>query len=135
MEDKSQNPQSSGFLPIPGSYQSFIQNEWADIHHSRMQEWSALGAVTGVHLALTQIPKVLKEISIPIEPLTIWIITPFFGLLFAVVGILVTCRHRRLMFIKLNWIYQAEEKIGLIKCAENPAGIIPAIAQMPKTKE
>jgi hypothetical protein len=33
---------------------SFLQNEWADLHHSRVQEWTALGVVAGVHLGLAQ---------------------------------------------------------------------------------
>jgi len=42
-----------------------------------------------------------------------------------------TCRHRQLMKVKLGWIYQAEEHLGLIKTPGNEKdGIIPEDAKM-----
>jgi len=119
-------------IPIEESYRTLIKMEWADLHHSRVQEWSALGVITGAHLALTQIPKVLGDLKLPMDAATIGIIASLFGFMFAIVGAMVTCRHRRLMYIKLTWIYEAEEKLGLIKDNSNPGGIIPNTAKIPE---
>jgi len=40
--------------PTDESLISFVHNEWTDIHHSRVQEWTALGVVAGIHLGLAQ---------------------------------------------------------------------------------
>lgn len=130
-----QNMDTSIHTPSEEAYRTLMQNEWADLHHSRVQEWSALGVVTGAHLALTQIPKILGDIALPMAPSVIMAIACLFGLVFAIVGGLVTCRHRRLMYIKLNWIYEAEDKLGLIKNQLNPSGVVPEIAQMRPAKQ
>ena len=46
-------------------------------------------------------------------------------MLFSILGGLITLRHRRLMRVKLFWIFEAEDRLGLIKDPENPGGIIP----------
>jgi hypothetical protein len=112
---------------------ALMKTEWADIHHSRIQEWSALGVVTGAQIAMTQIPKFLTETGVILSPCAAATASCLLGIAFAVIGALVTCRHRRLMQIKLNWIYNIELKLGLVKTAENPDGVIPQVAQMPAT--
>lgn len=111
-------PSSAGLV-------SFIQNEWADLHHSRVQEWTALGLVAGVHLGLAQAVSFAegKHPSLSLGPLVV--AAAMLGGAFAVLGTLITLRHRHLMKVKLNWIYQAEEKLGLIMNEHNPGGIIP----------
>jgi hypothetical protein len=109
----------------------FIGSEWKDIHHSRIQEWSALGIIAAAHIGLIQILKIIGDI--PDTRLLILYLIPFFtllALLFCLLGIIMVCRHRTLMTIKLNWIYEAEYKLGLIKTKEQPDGIIPEIARM-----
>lgn len=107
--------------PPDANYIMLIQNSWKDIHHSRIQEWSALGVVTGAHLGiatmlhyLSDIPYVKEEIGAEVF---LWIITSGFTLsfLFAIVGGLLTMRHRTLMKAKLKWIEKSELIIGLIK--------------------
>lgn len=112
---------------------TLMKTEWADIHHSRVQEWSALGVVTGAHIVVTQIPKSMTETGATLSPSLAAIASCLLGIAFAVIGALVTCRHRRLMQIKLNWIYDAELKLGLVKTADNPNGVIPQVAQIPST--
>jgi len=116
----------------PESCGTLIANEWADLRHSRMQEWSALGVVTGAHLAMTQIPKVLDMDSFSAG---LGIGCSIFLLVFAVIGMVIVCRHRRLMCTKLNWIYEAEERMGLIKSADNPKGILNPNVRMDATGE
>jgi len=114
---------------------ALIENEWRDIHHSRLQEWSALGVVTGVHIALTQIPKLLVDTHFKVNPHVFAVTGLIASALFAVVGMLLTFRHRRLMQIKLNWIYEAEANLGLIKTDQSPFGVIPLQAQMSPTRQ
>lgn len=121
------NPRSPA--PSEDSYRALMQNEWADIHHSRIQEWSALGVVTGAHIALTPLLRLLGEAGVPTPTSIMAVIGCLFALAFTTIGALVTCRHRRLMYIKLNWIYDAETKLRLIKSEDNPVGIIPEAAR------
>lgn len=112
-------------MPVPEDYRLLIEREWADLHHSRVQEWTALGVVTGAHLGLIQIVKIAHEASIPVSASTLVILASIIGALFSILGALMTCRHRQLMKIKLGWIYEAEEHLGLIKTKGNENGIIP----------
>ena len=110
--------------PTPESLRTFIQTEWADIHHSRVQEWTALGIVAGVHLILVQIVVFLSEEQPLHPPKFPMVMAAFLAAAFAVFGILITFRHRHLMKVKLNWIFQAEERLGLIQSPSHD-GIIP----------
>ena len=114
-------------------YRLLIETEWKDIHHSRIQEWSALGIIAAIHLGLIQLLKFISDpqISGVLNEIPT-LICCFIATLFAVIGVLMVCRHRRLMWIKLNWIYEAEEKLGLIKTEENQDGIIPNDYRMKK---
>lgn len=116
----------------PETYRGFINRGWSDIHHSRLQEWSALGIVTGIHLGIVHLLKFINGLSpsFPFEN------TAVFGcascIVFSVLGALLTCRHRRLMRVKLSWIYQAEEKLGLVRKHDEPDGIIPENKELGK---
>jgi len=115
------------------NYRFFIETEWKDIHHSRIQEWSALGLIAAIHIGLIQLLKLINETDFGKNQLDF--LTPIFciiALVFSILGILMVCRHRRLMWIKLNWIFEAEEKLGLIKDSKNPNGIIPESYRMKK---
>lgn len=115
------------------NYRFFIESEWKDIHHSRIQEWSALGIIAAVHVGLLQLLKLFNETDIGKD--IIYFLIPLcciIALVFSLLGILMVCRHRRLMWIKLNWIYEAEDKLKLIKSTSNPDGIIPEDYRMKK---
>jgi len=116
--------------PEPEDYRLVIERAWADIHHSRIQEWTALGVVTGSHIGILQLIKTLRESSSDLSFPLIGIIGACTAGLFAIFGALMTLRHRHLMRIKLRWIYSAEEKLGLILNQENEMGVIPANAKM-----
>ena len=117
--------------PEKEDYRMLIENEWKDLHHSRMQEWSALAAITAAHVGIISLLNYAKGL---VEgggfSLIAWAAT-FVAVMLAVLGCLLTMRHRRLMVIKFDWIYNAELKLGLIKTEENPDGIIP-LAQLDK---
>jgi hypothetical protein len=110
---------------------AFLDNEWRDVHHSRIQEWSSLGVVAAAHAALTQVPKLIEDSTINLRPTTVVLIASAFAAAFAIVGALLTCRHRRLMEEKLGWIYDAQDRLGLIK-ETSPWGVFPADKKMPQ---
>ena len=115
------------------NYRLLIDTEWKDIHHSRIQEWSALGVIAAIHIGLIQLLQFIKA-SYNAQGL-VYSLVPFFCIIsigFCILGILMTCRHRRLMWIKLNWIFDAEEKLHLIKTPKNTKGIIPLDYKMKK---
>ena len=117
--------------PTSDDYRLLIEREWADLHHSRVQEWTAVGVVTGAHLGLVQLVKIAKETSISVSTPTLIIFASIIGALLSIIRVLMTCRHRQLMKVKLGWIYEAEEHLGLIKTKENKGkGIIPEDAKM-----
>jgi hypothetical protein len=107
-----------------------LDNEWRDIHHSRIQEWSSLGIVAAAHAALSQVPKLVADSTINLRPTTVVLIASALAAAFAIVGALVTCRHRRLMVIKLRRIYDVEDKLGLVAI-----GVIPDDAQIKDVPE
>jgi hypothetical protein len=120
-------------MPERQDYRLLIETEWKDIHHSRIQEWSALGIITAAQLGLIQLLKFIYDSQITSSLIEIF--TPIcciIAILFSIIGILMVCRHRRLMWIKLNWIYESEQKLGLIKTEGNQHGIIPIGYKMKK---
>jgi len=121
--------------PSPEDYRLLIEREWADIHHSRVQEWTALGVVTGAHIGILQLIRLLHQANTAFSFSTIAIIGSFTAALFAIFGVLMTCRHRHLMKIKLGWIYTAEEHLGLVHTAKNTKGIIPENAEIKVSRE
>lgn len=118
------------FMIESESYRLLIEREWADLHHSRVQEWTALGIVAGAHLGLIQLASFAINDKIGVAPQVIVNMSGILGAILSIIGALMTCRHRRLMQVKLGWIYQAELHLGLIKTDENPDGIIPSAAAM-----
>ena len=111
-------------------YRLIIEREWTDLHHSRVQEWTALGVVAGAHLGLIQLASFAINGKTGLDPGVVVNIAGVLGAVFSVIGALMTCRHRKLMQVKLGWIYQAELQLGLIKTEENPSGVIPSSAEM-----
>lgn len=104
---------------------SFVDQQWADLHHSRIQEWTALGVVTGAHIGLLQLAFLLVRINLDIPLPLVVALGSTIAALFSLFGALMTCRHRRLMQIKIQWIQEAEKQLGLVKTTENPKGIVP----------
>jgi hypothetical protein len=112
-----------------------IEREWADIHHSRVQEWTALGVVAGAHLGLIQLGNFAIGKGIALSSGAIVNTAAIIGIVFSIIGGLLTCRHRRLMQVKLGWIYRAELHLGLVKTNEDADGIIPCSAEMRSKRE
>ncbi len=119
--------------PSADSYRMLVEREWADLHHSRVQEWTALGVVTGAHVGLLQLFAFVHDKALPVAFSTLALLGGALAAAFAVFGLLMTLRHRQLMSVKLGWIYAAEEQLGLIKTDTNTQGIIPEHAEMKRT--
>ena len=112
--------------PDKDDYRMLIENEWKDLHHSRIQEWSALGAITAAHFGIITFLDYVRGFDLSKSNLLAIAWTALLVAIFlAVLGGLLTMRHRRLMVIKFDWIYNAEFQLGLIKTKENPEGVIP----------
>ena len=95
-------------------YRLIIKHEWADIHHSRVQEWTCLGVITGAHFGIIKGLQVIKGLG---DKAAVYfdvfsMVGLIMAMLLCVLGLLMTCRHRTLMIIKLDWIFQAEEHLG-----------------------
>lgn len=101
--------------PNADDYRLLIEKEWADFHHSRTQEWTALGVVSGIHLAIIHLFDTFKMGETGSTPSVILVGGSLLGIVFAVVGGLVTCRHERLKKIKIQWIARAEHFRGLLR--------------------
>jgi len=110
--------------PKAEDYRMLVENSWKDLHHSRLQEWSSLGVVTGVHLVAIQIVRYSDKIRDLIPGIYLLSIAFAIGILFALIGAAITCRHRKIMSTKMNWILDAESKLGLMKTEKNVWGII-----------
>jgi len=101
--------------PCREDYRLLINRAWEDIHHSRTQEWRALVAITGAHLVIFQAINYGYQRE-ALQGLD-WLALVGGGIAFlaATGGALMACRHRRLMRVKMRWIYRAEQFLGLIR--------------------
>ena len=98
--------------PSRDDYRLVITDAWQDIHHSRVQEWSSLGVVIAIHVAIIQLLDFLNNDANNFK--VTMIIAGLIGVMFAIIGIGITNRHRILMIKKMNWITLAEYKLGLL---------------------
>ena len=107
------------------NYRFIIEDAWRDIHHSRNQDWTALGVVFAAHFGILKFVEFLNR-KIPSSQIDndLYIIGGAIGFVLAFIGALVAFRHRSLLKLKMKWITSAEIKLGLLKTDENPDGII-----------
>jgi hypothetical protein len=125
------------FDPKREDYRMVISDAWKDMHHSRVQEWSSLGVVSAMHVAIIQLLNFIsKNNTGGNQNLTSYSYIIFFagiiGIFFALIGIGLTYRHRKILITKLNWITIAQYKLGLMiditktfSDSVNEKGVIP----------
>jgi xanthosine utilization system XapX-like protein len=82
----------------------YIKIQWADIRHSRLQEWSTLGVVAGVMYAL------VNTVTTESGPR---VLLGLLGLLSGIIGASMSWQHHRIFKKKIKVISENEEKIGL----------------------
>lgn len=80
----------------------FIKTQWADIHHSRNQEWTVLGMIGISLFFLSQ----AKDLHFQITAIGIGIAT-------CVVGIFISIKHWAILFAKTKMINICQEKLGI----------------------
>ena len=110
--------------PSPEDYLKLIETEWADFHHSRLQEWTAFGIVAGIHLGIITLFDVFSAGDPSKIAKAFLICGPITGIIFAILGALVTCRHERLKKIKLQWIGRAEYFRGIMRTKEEDEALL-----------
>jgi hypothetical protein len=85
----------------------YIKLEWADIHHSRQQEWSALVAIGGIFYAFSQVD--LSDDQLLWAALFLGII----GMLTAFLGACIAWQHHTILLQKISVIVRLERQIGI----------------------
>lgn len=80
----------------------FIKTEWADIHHSRNQEWKVL-AMIGVSLYLLS----------QADSLSLRIVAIAIGIVTCAVGILISIKHWAIFYSKIRMINICQRKLGI----------------------
>jgi len=79
-----------------------IKNEWADIHHSRNQEWTSLVIIGGVFYAFFNVSE--KDVQQTIA---------LFGFIACMLSIMMLYRHWKLFRKKIYLITLLEKEIGI----------------------
>ena len=106
------------------NYRLVIEDSWRDIHHSRNQDWTALGVVFGAHVGIFKFLEYYMSKPSPSNVDLFYILGGIAGIVLSVIGALIAYRHRSLMKLKMEWITASEKKLGILKSPENPSGII-----------
>jgi hypothetical protein len=90
----------------------YIRLQWADIHHSRQQEWKALAAAAGIYLAMAQID--LPEAQPALDAaLGARIFLGLLGFLSAFLGACISWQHHTAFLHKISVISKLERQIGI----------------------
>jgi len=100
----AENDNSSGTNVENSVMLDYIKIQWADIRHSRLQEWSALGVVGGVMYALVNLE------TTSVQPK---ILLGLLGLLGAIIGASMSWQHYHIFRTRIGVITDHENEIGL----------------------
>jgi hypothetical protein len=80
----------------------YMKLQWADLHHSRLQDWSFLGVIAGVLYAIVNVQN--PELSIGLSLL---------GLLISILGASMAWQHYQIVLDKLIVIEKMEHRLGI----------------------
>lgn len=80
----------------------YIKVQWADIHHSRLQDWSALGVIAGVLYAISNIQSTGPRIFLSL-----------LGLISALIGASIAWQHYQIFKDKMTVIGKMERRLGI----------------------
>jgi len=86
----------------------YIKLEWADIHHSRQQEWSALIIVAGIFYAIAQVD--LPDLD---SLRGVHIFLGLTGVFSAFLGACISWQHHTILLQKIAVIVKLERQIGI----------------------
>jgi hypothetical protein len=85
----------------------YISLQWADIHHSRQQEWKALAVIAGIFYAIAQV-------DLPqTEGLVAKFLLGAVGILSASLGACISWQHNTIRLDKFSVISRLERQIGI----------------------
>jgi general stress protein CsbA len=90
----------------------YIKLQWADIHHSRQQEWKALAAVAGIYLAIAQVGLPEGQAALN-AALGARIFLGLLGALSAFLGACISWQHHTIFLHKISVINKLERQIGI----------------------
>lgn len=79
----------------------YIKLEWADIHHSRQQEWTAVVAIGGIFYALSQVDSQARAFLGVI------------GILSAFLGACISWQHHKILLQKISVICELEREMDI----------------------
>jgi hypothetical protein len=85
----------------------YISLQWADIHHSRQQEWKALAVIAGIFYAIAQVDLLQPE------GLVAKSLLGAVGVLGAFIGACISWQHHRFFLDKISLISRLERQIGI----------------------
>jgi hypothetical protein len=89
---------------------TYIQIQWDDIHHSRLQEWTLLATVMGIFLVIFG-DKVLPLEKPSPEVLLVKLSLSIFGFLVALIGAMISWQHSKIFDEKMGVIKKLEEDL------------------------
>jgi hypothetical protein len=93
----------------------YIKLQWADIHHSRQQEWKALVVIAGIFVAMGQIAPPDNDslkLGYPMF-LGAQIFLGLMGVLSAYIGARISWEHHKVFLQKISMISKLERQIGI----------------------
>lgn len=99
----------------------YIKLEWADIHHSRQQEWSALVVIAGIFYAIARVDLP------PPQSLEAKIFLGLLGVLSAFLGAWICWQHHEILQQKISLIVKLERQIGIqypVRCVWFPVQVL-----------
>jgi len=82
----------------------YIKIQWADIHHSRNQEWKAIAIIIGIFYAI---------FKIDIQHINLHIAIAILGLIACGMGVYISLMHWFIFYNKIQIIRACEEKLGI----------------------
>jgi len=90
----------------------YIKIQWADIHHTRNQEWKVLVIIIGIFYALFKVNPEHKWLHVAIT---------FFGLIASGMGIYMCLAHWLILYSKIRVIRACEKELGIeVKICKTP---------------
>lgn len=92
---------------VIGRNLEYIKLQWADIHHSRQQEWKALAVIVGIFYAMAQV-----DLPYP-QDLTAKIFLGLLGVLSAFLGACISWQHHTIFATRISVISRLERQIGI----------------------
>lgn len=95
--------------PTDESTRHYIEYTWKDIHHSRLQNWTAITVVTAFHIGILKIIEFYMNDQPRID---LFILMLTFGALFCLVGFLITRKHQNQLYKGLKSIRMAQIQLG-----------------------